>query len=179
MILAPGATIGILGAGQLGRMLAIAALKIGLRCHIYAPEAEAPAYDAATRHDGRALTTTRRRCGASPTRSTSSRSNSRTCRPRLRRVLEPALKPVRPGARALALTQDRLIEKNFLRDLGLETAPFVGVEDSGALVRAVAELGRPSILKTRRFGYDGKGQAMIREGSNVSARASHARRRRR
>ena len=78
-------------------------------------------------------------------------------------------KPVRPGARALALTQDRLVEKNFLRDLGLETAPFIGVEDSGALARAVGELGRPAILKTRRFGYDGKGQALIREGSNVSA----------
>jgi 5-(carboxyamino)imidazole ribonucleotide synthase len=79
------------------------------------------------------------------------------------------LKPVRPGPRALALTQDRLIEKTFLRDLGLETAPFIGVEDSGALVRAVGELGRPSILKTRRLGYDGRGQALIREGSNVSA----------
>ena len=78
-------------------------------------------------------------------------------------------KPVRPGARALALTQDRLVEKNFLRDLGLETAPFIGVQDSGALARAVAELGRPAILKTRRFGYDGKGQALISEGSNVSA----------
>ena len=77
--------------------------------------------------------------------------------------------PVRPGARALALTQDRLTEKTFLRDLGLKVAPFVGVEDAGALVRAVAELGRPAILKTRRFGYDGKGQSLIREGSNVAA----------
>ena len=77
--------------------------------------------------------------------------------------------PVRPGVRALALTQDRLVEKTFLRDLGLKTAPFVGVEDAGALARAVAELGRPAILKTRRFGYDGKGQSLIREGSNVSA----------
>ena len=76
---------------------------------------------------------------------------------------------MRPGARALALTQDRLVEKTFLRDLGLKTAPFVGVEDAGALARAVAELGRPAILKTRRFGYDGKGQSLIREGSNVAA----------
>ena len=55
------------------------------------------------------------------------------------------------------------MEKAFLRDLGLKTAPFVGVEDAGALVRAVAELGRPAILKTRRFGYDGKGQSLIRK----------------
>jgi len=77
--------------------------------------------------------------------------------------------PVRPGARALALTQDRLVEKTFLRDLGVATAPFAGVDDAGALVRAVVDLGRPSILKTRRFGYDGKGQALIREGSNAPA----------
>ena len=76
---------------------------------------------------------------------------------------------VRPGVRALAETQDRLVEKTFLRDLGLKTAPFAKVEDAGALVRAVAELGRPAILKTRRFGYDGKGQSLIREGSNVAA----------
>jgi 5-(carboxyamino)imidazole ribonucleotide synthase len=74
--------------------------------------------------------------------------------------------PVRPGARALALTQDRLTEKTFLRDLGHKVAPFASVEDAGALVRAVAELGRPSILKTRRFGYDGKGQAIIRPGDD-------------
>jgi 5-(carboxyamino)imidazole ribonucleotide synthase len=79
------------------------------------------------------------------------------------------LRPVRPGVRALALTQDRLVEKTFLSDLGLRTAPFMAVEDAGALVRAVAALGRPSILKTRRFGYDGKGQALVREGSNLSA----------
>ena len=67
------------------------------------------------------------------------------------------------------MAQDRLAEKSFLRDLGLATAPFAPVEDAGALVRAVSALGRPSILKTRRFGYDGKGQALIREGSNLPA----------
>jgi 5-(carboxyamino)imidazole ribonucleotide synthase len=167
MILHPGATIGILGAGQLGRMLAIAALKLGLRCHIYAPEPEAPAHDAASAktvaayEDEAALA----RFADSVDVVTFEFENVPTA------TVEflSQRKPVRPGARALALTQDRLTEKAFLRDLGLETAPFIGVEDSGALVRAVGELGRPSILKTRRFGYDGKGQAMIREGSNVSA----------
>jgi 5-(carboxyamino)imidazole ribonucleotide synthase len=167
MILAPGATIGILGSGQLGRMLAIAALKLGLRTHIYAPEPAAPAYDAAAAHtvapfdDEEALTAFAR----SVDLATYELENVpvATVDFLARHV------PVRPGARALALTQDRLTEKNFLRDAGLTTAPYVAVDDAGALARAVAELGRPSILKTRRFGYDGKGQSLIREGSNVSA----------
>ncbi len=76
---------------------------------------------------------------------------------------------MRPSPRALALTQDRLTEKTFLRGLGLETARFADVPDGGALMRAVREIGRPSILKTRRFGYDGKGQTMLREGSDLGA----------
>jgi len=167
MILAPGATVGILGAGQLGRMLAMAALKLGLRCHIYAPEPDAPARDAASAstvgsYDDEAALA--RFADAVDVVTFEFENVPTACL----EFLE-ARKPVRPGARALALCQDRLVEKNFLRGLGLETAPFIGVEDSGALVRAVSELGRPSILKTRRFGYDGKGQALIREGSNVPA----------
>jgi 5-(carboxyamino)imidazole ribonucleotide synthase len=167
MPLSPGATIGILGAGQLGRMLAMAALKLGLKCHVYAPEADAPAREAASAstvgaYDDQAALA---RFADVVDVVTFEFENVPTA------CLEflAARKPTRPGARALALTQDRLTEKTFLKDLGLETAPFIGVEDSGALVRAVGELGRPSILKTRRFGYDGKGQALIREGSNVPA----------
>ncbi|MGO4870374.1 MAG: 5-(carboxyamino)imidazole ribonucleotide synthase [Roseiarcus sp.] len=167
MILAPGATIGILGSGQLGRMLAMAALKLGLRCHIYAPESEAPAYDAASARtvaafdDEEALA---RFAEAVDVITYEFENVPIACVEFLARR-----RPVRPGARSLALTQDRLVEKKFLRELGLATAPFIGVEDSGALARAVGELGRPAILKTRRFGYDGKGQALIREGSNAPA----------
>ena len=167
MILSPGATIGILGAGQLGRMLASAALKVGLRTHVFAPDSVAPAYDAAAARtvaafdDEEALS----RFAEAVDIVTYEFENVPI---ETVEFLADRL-PVRPGARALALTQDRLIEKTFLRDLGLRTAPFVGVEDTGALARAVAELGRPAILKTRRFGYDGKGQSLIREGSNVSA----------
>ena len=167
MILSPGATVGILGAGQLGRMLAMAALKIGLRCHVYAPEDDAPANDAAHARtvapyeDEAALTAFAQGCDLV----TFEFENVPTA------CLEflQSLKPVRPTPRALALTQDRLTEKTFLRDLGLETAPFADVADSGALIRAVRDIGRPSILKTRRFGYDGKGQTMIREGSDLGA----------
>jgi 5-(carboxyamino)imidazole ribonucleotide synthase len=167
MILSPGATIGILGAGQLGRMLAIAALKVGLRTHIFAPETEAPAYDAAAARtvaafdDKEAL----KRFADSVDVATYEFESLSTATVEF---LAERL-PVRPGARALAVAQDRLAEKTFLRDLGLKTAPFVAVADAGALVRAVAELGRPAILKTRRFGYDGKGQSLIREGSDVGA----------
>ncbi|MGD0640653.1 MAG: 5-(carboxyamino)imidazole ribonucleotide synthase [Roseiarcus sp.] len=167
MILSPGATIGILGSGQLGRMLAMAALKLGLRCHIYAPESDAPAYDAASARtvaafdDEEALA----RFAEAVDVITYEFENV----PIASVEFLARRRPVRPGARALALTQDRLVEKKFLRELGLATAPFIGVEDSGALARAVGELGRPAILKTRRFGYDGKGQALIREGSNAPA----------
>ena len=168
MILRPGATIGILGAGQLGRMLAMAALKVGLRSHIFAPEDGGAGLRRGRRADHRRL---RRRGGARALRRGGRRRHLRI---RERADVDasnflPNAVPVRPGVRALAVTQDRLTEKTFLRDLGLKTAPFVGVEDAGALVRAVAELGRPAILKTRRFGYDGKGQSLIREGSNVAA----------
>ena len=147
-------------------MLAVAALKVGLRAHIFAEEPDAPAYDAAAVRTVAAF-------------------DDETALARFAEVVDivtfefenvptttveylAGRLPVRPGVRALALTQDRLVEKTFLRDLGLKTAPFVGVEDAGALVRAVAELGRPAVLKTRRFGYDGKGQSLIREGSNVT-----------
>ena len=75
--------------------------------------------------------------------------------------------PVHPGPAALATTQDRATEKRFLNSLGIPTAPFLEVDDAASLARALEALGRPAILKTRRFGYDGKGQIMIREGMSI------------
>jgi 5-(carboxyamino)imidazole ribonucleotide synthase len=167
MILTPGATIGILGAGQLGRMLAMAAARLGLRCHMFAPEADAPAFDVAAARtvaaydDEAALM---QFAGAVDVVTFEFENVPTQCLEFL-----AARRPARPGPRALSLTQDRLVEKTFLRDLGLQTAPFLAVEDAGALVRAVAMLGRPAVLKTRRFGYDGRGQALIRDGSNAAA----------
>jgi 5-(carboxyamino)imidazole ribonucleotide synthase len=167
MSLAPGATIGILGAGQLGRMLAMAAARLGLRSHIFAPEPEAPAFDVASAttiaayEDEAALAAF---AAAVDVVTYEFENVPTTCVEFL-----SALRPVRPGVRALSLTQDRLVEKTFLRDLGLATAPFAAVDDAEALARAVAALGRPSILKTRRFGYDGKGQALIGEGGDLAA----------
>ncbi|MDR3462871.1 MAG: 5-(carboxyamino)imidazole ribonucleotide synthase [Beijerinckiaceae bacterium] len=164
--LAPGATIGILGGGQLGRMIAMAAAKLGLKAHIYSPDAESPAFDVAAAHtiadyeDEEALRT----FAASVDVITYEFENV----PARTASVLAALKPVRPDAAALAASQDRLVEKEFITSLDIPTAPFIGVDSAGALARAVAQLGRPSILKTRRFGYDGKGQALIREGSDLA-----------
>ncbi len=163
---APGCMIGILGSGQLGRMLAMAAARLGVKSHIYAPE-PGPATDVAAHFtlmpydDVRALG----EFAASVSLVTYEFENVPSETARI--IAEHC--PVLPGPRALATTQDRLLEKQFLNGLGIETAPYMPVDDAGSLARAVAQLGRPSILKTRRFGYDGKGQATVREGSDLPA----------
>ena len=154
-------TIGILGGGQLGRMLSVAASRLGLRCHIFEPGA-APAGDVAWRvttapyEDEAAL----RAFADSVDVITYEFENV----PTSALDLLESLRPIRPGRRALAVSQDRLTEKTFLTDIGLTVAPFADVPDQGALDDAIARIGRPSILKTRRMGYDGKGQVRIGEG---------------
>ena len=165
--LPPGATIGILGGGQLGRMLALAAARLGLKCHIFAPDADSPAFDVAAAHiiarydDEAALDS----FAASVDAVTYEFENvSIEAVGRLARSA-----PVRPGAHALEVSQDRLVEKRFLRDLGIATAPFEAVDDLGALLAALGSLGSPAVLKTRRFGYDGKGQVRIATPSDAAA----------
>ena len=166
-LIQPGGTIGILGGGQLGRMLALAAARLGLKVHIYAPEEDSPAFDVSFAHtigsyeDEAALAA----FADSVDVVTYEFENVPA---RAAEVLQAHCE-VRPGAAALAASQDRLVEKQFMASLGIATAPFAAVDDAGGLARAVAQLGRPSILKPRRFGYDGKGQAMVREGSDLSA----------
>lgn len=165
--LAPGATIGILGGGQLGRMLSVAAARLGFRTHIFEPEADPPAGHVAHR-----VTTARyedadklARFAASVDVVTYEFENIPTT---ALDILEAAV-PVRPGRRALAVSQDRLAEKTFLADLGLATAPFAAVEEATELSAALDAVGTPAILKTRRFGYDGKGQARIAGTEDVPA----------
>nr|WP_111300983.1 5-(carboxyamino)imidazole ribonucleotide synthase [Paracoccus saliphilus] len=151
-------TIGILGGGQLGRMLSVAASRLGLRCHIFEPGA-APAGDVAWRvtnapyEDEAAL----REFALSVDVITYEFENV----PTSALDLLESIRPIRPNRRALAVSQDRLTEKTFLNDIGLTTAPFADVPDQAALEGAIAQIGRPSILKTRRMGYDGKGQVRI------------------
>ncbi|MCC2095666.1 MAG: 5-(carboxyamino)imidazole ribonucleotide synthase [Hyphomicrobiales bacterium] len=164
--IAPGCTIGILGSGQLGRMLAMAAARLGVRSHVYAPES-GPAVDVAAQFTHKAYddAAALAEFAAGVALVTYEFENV----PSETAEIIAAHCPVLPGPGALATTQDRLVEKQFLNGLGIETAPYVAVDDPGSLARAVAQLGRPSILKTRRFGYDGKGQATVREGSDLPA----------
>jgi 5-(carboxyamino)imidazole ribonucleotide synthase len=165
-MLKPGATIGILGGGQLARMLALAGARLGLKSHVFSPVADDPAFDVCAAHtkadflDEAALAA----FAESVDVVTYEFENVPA---RTAEVLE-AHRPVRPNPKVLALTQDRLIEKEFVRGLGVATADFADVTDAESLARAVARLGRPSILKTRRFGYDGKGQTQIREGVDLA-----------
>jgi 5-(carboxyamino)imidazole ribonucleotide synthase len=164
--LAPGEAIGILGSGQLGRMLAMAAAQLGLRSVVYAPES-GPACDVAAQtiiaayEDEAALGQLAACVGVV----TYEFENV----PAHTAEFLAARLPVRPGPSALATTQDRAVEKRFLNGLGVPTAPFLEVDDAAGLAKALTALGRPAILKTRRFGYDGKGQIMIREGMDVEA----------
>ena len=165
--LPPGSTIGILGGGQLGRMLSVAAARLGYRTHIYEPAANPPAADVA-----HAVTTAPyedlaalARFAASVDVITYELENIPTS---ALDALEAA-RPIHPNRRALAVSQDRLTEKAFLTDLGLLTAPFAAVDDEVDLAEAVEEIGCPAILKTRRMGYDGKGQARIMTAEDAVA----------
>jgi 5-(carboxyamino)imidazole ribonucleotide synthase len=168
--LPPGSTIGILGGGQLGRMLALAAAKLGLKCHIYAPEADSPAFQVAAAHtvagytDFAALEAFAGAVDAVTYEFENVPGETAA-------FLAPRV-PLAPGARALQIAQDRVDEKSFIAGLGIPVAPFAAVHDEDSLTAAVKEIGRPAILKTRRFGYDGKGQAKI--GGSRSAAAAWA-----
>ncbi|HUF86213.1 MAG TPA: 5-(carboxyamino)imidazole ribonucleotide synthase [Thermohalobaculum sp.] len=165
--LPPGSTIGILGGGQLGRMLAIAAARLGLRTHIYEPEPDPPAADVAA-----ALTTAAHGDSAALERFAES-VDVVTFEfenvPAAAAGTLMAHAPVRPHPRALAVSQDRAEEKAFLNRIGIATAPWRAVASLDELEAALAALGTPAILKTRRLGYDGKGQARIAEAGAAQA----------
>ena len=164
----PGATIGILGGGQLGRMLAMAAAQLGYKVHIYAPdEAPPPAAEVAalfTRgdyEDEAALA----RFGAAVDVVTYEFEN--IAAGPLAALSGQA--PLYPPRRSLEIAQDRLAEKDFVSDLGGRPAAYAAVDSRDALDAAIQRLGTPAILKTRRFGYDGKGQARIMSPADADA----------
>lgn len=163
--LAPGAVIGILGGGQLGRMLSVAASRLGYRCHVYEP-GPAPAGDVAARvttapYDDEAAI---RGFARSVDVVTYEFENV----PAAALDLIESIVPIRPGRRALAVSQDRVDEKDFLTGLGLTTARYAAVDSADDLAAAMAGQGR-AILKTRRLGYDGKGQVRLAAGDDLAA----------
>ena len=167
--LQPGATVGIFGGGQLGRFLAIAAAKLGFRTAVYAPEEDSPAFQvaperfAASYSDEAALERFAKSCGVI----TFEFENVPA------QTLEIAARycPVRPGARAAAIAQDRIVEKRFLSDIGLPVAPQAVIESQDDLPAALAFLDRAgaAILKRSREGYDGKGQARVSSAEELKA----------
>jgi 5-(carboxyamino)imidazole ribonucleotide synthase len=146
-------------------MIALAAAPLGLRCHIYAPEEGSCAFDVAA---GRTIAPYQDEAAlAAFADQVAVVTYEFENVPADTAAFLAARRPVLPGPRALAVTQDRLSEKTFVRDLGLATPDFAAVDDLAGLAAAIAQIGRPSVLKTRRFGYDGKGQAMIRPETSL------------
>ena len=162
--LKPGDTIGILGGGQLGRMLAMAAPRLGLRCQIFSPDPDSPAFDVvlnatcAEYADVEALELFANDVDVI----TYEFENV----PAAAAMILAARRPVLPGRTILETTQDRLAEKDFVQGLGIGTADYADVSSAPALRAAIARIGLPAVIKTRRFGYDGKGQAIIRDGDD-------------
>jgi 5-(carboxyamino)imidazole ribonucleotide synthase len=165
--LAPGATIGILGGGQLGRMIALAAADFGLRTIVYEPEMSGPAAQVTNQHIAGSYGDEER------LRAFAARADVITYEfenvPAEAVAFLARLKPVRPGGRLLAVAQDRLVEKSFFAERGIATAPFARIDSLADLEAAVEKIGPRAVLKTRRFGYDGKGQARIEPGSDLAA----------
>ena len=159
-MLKPGATIGILGGGQLARMMALAAAPFGLKCHIFAPKGDNPAFDVSAAFTEAAYTD-EAALAAFASAVDVVTYEFENVPARTAEVLA-AYRPVHPNPRALATTQDRLAEKSFIRDLGLPVPDFRAIDSLQDLKDGIAALGGFGVLKTRRLGYDGKGQAMIR-----------------
>jgi 5-(carboxyamino)imidazole ribonucleotide synthase len=164
--LPPGSIIGILGGGQLGRMIALAAARFGYRCHIFTPEEDAPAAQVSERctlaewNDHAAL----EEFGAACDVVTYEFENipAGVAEDVGRRV------PVRPDAGVLATCQDRISEKRFLSRIGIPTTRWQAADSQEGFVHAVEEIGRPSVLKSARLGYDGKGQVAIGEDADLA-----------
>ncbi|MEJ5210432.1 MAG: 5-(carboxyamino)imidazole ribonucleotide synthase [Burkholderiales bacterium] len=166
----PGATLGVLGGGQLGRMFTMAALTMGYRVLVLDPDPDSPAGQIATEHlradyrDAAALERMGRECAAVTTEFENVHADS------LRLLARHTV--VRPSGDAVAIVQDRAREKTFLAEAGFPTAPFGLVPNAQALPEAAARTGFPALLKVSRFGYDGKGQARVE--SLDEARAAFA-----
>lgn len=165
--LSRGATIGIMGGGQLGRMLAMAAARLGFRTHIFAPAGDNPAFAVAHActeaafDDRAALQEFAQACDVI----TYEWENV----PVSACDIIEATCPVRPRPDVLRVSQDRIAEKSFISGLRIPVPDFHPAASVAELAEAVSHIGRPAVLKTRRFGYDGKGQARIKDDTDLAA----------
>ncbi len=165
--LPPNATIGLVGGGQLGRMSALAAARLGYRCHILTRERDSPAGQVSahvTISDYQDPAALREFAAAVDVISFEFENVSAEGLDLL-----ASLKPVRPAPGILRISQDRVIEKSFINGVGVPTAPWRAIATLDELHAAVAELGLPAVLKTTRLGYDGKGQRMLRRSDELAA----------
>jgi len=163
--LAPGATIGILGGGQLGRMLVMAASQLGFHSHIYCPEEGNSAEQVTDRLSRKSYTD-----AAALTRFAKAVDvvtyEFENIPVESVEILQQYV-PVFPSARVLRVSKDRLHEKDFLNGIGIDTAPYQAVATEAEAAVALLKIGFPAVLKTRRFGYDGKGQAIVRTAADL------------
>lgn len=165
-VIPPGSTIGILGGGQLGKMLSVAAAQLGYRVEIFSPQADCIAADVSAHSttapwdDVEALERLAHECAVVTYEFENVPVDPLTAVPGMR---------LRPGLRALEVAQDRGAEKRFAEDHGGRPAPWMPVSDTRQLAKAVKSIGTPGILKTRRDGYDGKGQWRIESKSDLDA----------
>ncbi|MEL6362151.1 MAG: 5-(carboxyamino)imidazole ribonucleotide synthase [Pseudomonadota bacterium] len=165
----PGGTIGILGGGQLGRLLSLAGLRLGFKTHIYTPSADCPAAQTTPQVTVGEYTDLEKvaEFGRTVDVITYEFENVPL---ETARALESRDAPVRPPSKALEIAQDRLFEKQFVQELGYKVAPFFAVASEESLDAGLKAIGTNAILKTRRWGYDGKGQSRINEPSpDISA----------
>jgi 5-(carboxyamino)imidazole ribonucleotide synthase len=164
-MIGPGSTIGIIGGGQLGRMLAVAAAQLGYKCHIFDPHPHPPAADVAAFHTRAAFDdlAALENFGAQVDVATYEFENLPVA------ALAALGDKLQPGIRSLAIAQDRATEKEFIERCGARVAPWRAVASLAEVKTAIAELGHPIVLKTRRYGYDGKGQAWIRDAVEATS----------
>ena len=161
----PGSTIGIVGGGQLGRMLAIAAAQLGYKCHIFDPHEHVCAADVAARFTRAAFDDEAALRAFAETVDVATYEFENLPVGPLKLLGEK----LRPGLRSLEIAQDRAHEKEFIESTGAKVAPWRAVSALEDVRAAVADLGLPLVLKSRRYGYDGKGQAWIRSPEDAQA----------
>ncbi|MEM8800435.1 MAG: 5-(carboxyamino)imidazole ribonucleotide synthase [Pseudomonadota bacterium] len=164
-LILPGKMIGIIGGGQLGRMLILAAARLGYRSCVLCPDPGAPAVQVATQHVAGDYTDVEAITAFTDCIEVATYEFENIPAETVAQIART--KPIAPAVKALEVAQDRLIEKQFIQNLGIEVAPFQDIASLPDLKQALETIGAPGIIKTRRFGYDGKGQRAVKPDQSI------------